>query len=185
MADAGELKIVFTGPMGAGKTTAIAAISDIAPIRTDVANNDHVAFDKEATTVALDYGQLALDDGLVMRLYGTPGQERFAFMRKILCAGAIGVVLLIDGSRADALTSLDAYVDEIRAFDPMPAMVVGIGRCPSADAPALVQSSAHLERLGLTLPVFSVDVRRREDVMLLIETLVCVIEAGAHTEENA
>ena len=73
MADAQELKIVFTGPMGAGKTTAIAAISDTPPVLTDVVNNDHAAFDKDTTTVALDYGQIMLDNGVAVRLYGTPG----------------------------------------------------------------------------------------------------------------
>jgi uncharacterized protein len=32
-----EFKIVFTGPPGAGKTTAIGCISDSAPVVTDVA----------------------------------------------------------------------------------------------------------------------------------------------------
>ncbi len=41
--DVGEFKIVFTGPMGAGKTTAIAAISEIAPVKTEVDNTDQAA----------------------------------------------------------------------------------------------------------------------------------------------
>lgn len=179
MADAQELKIVFTGPMGAGKTTAIAAISDAAPVLTDVVNNDRAAFDKESTTVALDYGQIALEDGVVVRLYGTPGQERFGFMRQILCRGAIGVVLLLDGSREDALASMESFMADLRTLDPMPALVVGIGRCASINAPAVRQCTALLERMGFTLPVFRVDVRRREDVLLLVETLVCLLEAAA------
>ena len=35
-----EYKILITGTMGAGKTTAIAAISEVPPIMTDVQNND-------------------------------------------------------------------------------------------------------------------------------------------------
>ena len=58
-AEAGEFKIVFTGPMGAGKTTAIAAVSDFAPVRTEVANNDQETFAKESTTVALEVVTLA------------------------------------------------------------------------------------------------------------------------------
>ena len=52
-----EIKIVFTGPMGAGKTTAIAALSDSAPVATEVHNADRASADKETTTVALDFGQ--------------------------------------------------------------------------------------------------------------------------------
>ncbi|HVJ62348.1 MAG TPA: hypothetical protein VM555_06505, partial [Tahibacter sp.] len=79
-----EFKIVFTGPMGVGKTTAIAAISDEAPVSTDVFNTDREAFDKALTTAGLDYGHIALDDGTAVRLYGTPGQARFRFMWDIL-----------------------------------------------------------------------------------------------------
>ena len=39
-------KILFIGPMGAGKTTAIAAVSDVAPIATDVLNTDIAQCDK-------------------------------------------------------------------------------------------------------------------------------------------
>jgi signal recognition particle receptor subunit beta len=178
MTDAQELKIVFTGPMGAGKTTAISAISDSPPVLTDVVNNDHAAFDKDATTVALDYGQILLDDGVVVRLYGTPGQDRFGFMRQILCRGAIGVVLLLDGSREDALASLESFMADVRSLNPMPALVVGIGRSPSSNSPIVTQCTALLEQMGFSLPVFRVDVRRREDVRLLVETLVCLLEAA-------
>jgi signal recognition particle receptor subunit beta len=178
MTSAQELKIVFTGPMGAGKTTAIAAISDSPPVTTDVENNDRAAFDKDNTTIALDYGQIQLDDGVVVRLYGTPGQERFGFMRQILCRGALGVVLLLDGSREDALSQLESFMTDLRTLEPMPALVIGIGRCHSANAPALRQCTVLLERLGFLLPIFRVDVRRREDVLLLVETLVCQLEAA-------
>ena len=35
-----EYKIIVTGAMGAGKTTAIAAISDVAPVTTEAVNSD-------------------------------------------------------------------------------------------------------------------------------------------------
>ena len=50
-----EFKILFTGPMGAGKTTAITALSDQECVSTDVVNTDIDQCDKEMTTAALDY----------------------------------------------------------------------------------------------------------------------------------
>jgi DNA polymerase III delta prime subunit len=82
------LKLLFAGPTGAGKTTAIAAISDFPPVSTDVAATDEVASMKEATTVAMDYGEITLAEGQKVFLYGTPGQQRFDFMWKI-CAEVI------------------------------------------------------------------------------------------------
>ena len=53
-------KIIFAGPVGAGKTTAVAAASDIPPVRTDTAASDEVRDIKPRTTVALDYGAKAV-----------------------------------------------------------------------------------------------------------------------------
>ena len=74
-----QYKIIFTGPVGAGKTTAIAALSDIAPVSTAAKATDMTRDRKEKTTVAMDYGAMRLEDGGTVHLYGTPGQERFDF----------------------------------------------------------------------------------------------------------
>jgi signal recognition particle receptor subunit beta len=174
--NAGELKIVFAGPMGAGKTTAIRTISDIAPVSTEVGNTDLASHSKQQTTVALDYGQLQLDDGHVVKLYGTPGQQRFAFMWEILCAGSMGIVLLIDSSRDDALEEFRGFVEALRRISPGQPLVIGVGRSARADGSHLAPYQAHLTELGLVAPLYSVDVREREDVLLLIDTLLCVLE---------
>jgi signal recognition particle receptor subunit beta len=174
-----ELKIVFAGPMGAGKTTAIRAISDIPPVSTEVDNNDRTSCDKESTTVALDYGQLLLEDGTAVRLYGTPGQGRFSFMWEILCSGAIGVILLIDGSSATALSDLHTYAEDFHRLNPSQPLVIGVGRATDADGRQLDEYARVLASRGIVAPVFNVDVRQREDVLLLIETLLCILEAQA------
>jgi len=180
-----ELKIVFTGPMGAGKTTAIRAISDVPPVSTEVDNSDRTACDKESTTVALDYGQLLLEDGTAVRLYGTPGQERFGFMWEILCSGAMGIVLLIDGSSATALADLSSYADTFQRLNPNQPLVIGVGRATCADGRQLDAYAAALASRGIVAPVFDVDVRRREDVLLLIETLLCILEARLPEADHA
>ena len=90
-----EYKIVFTGSMGAGKTTAIGAVSETPPIVTDVTNTD-ASHAKERTTVGLDFGQFTLDNGDRVRMFGTPGQSRFDFLWKILSKNAIGMIILAD-----------------------------------------------------------------------------------------
>ena len=99
-------KIIFTGPVGAGKTTAIGAISDIPTVVTDASASDMTLNRKGYTTVALDYGLLYLDDRTKVHLYGTPGQERFDFMWEILTNGGIGLILLLDNSRANPLKDM-------------------------------------------------------------------------------
>ena len=55
--------------------------------------------DKTTTTVAMDFGRVTLDAGLILYLFGTPGQHRFWFMWDDLIHGAIGAVVLVDTRR--------------------------------------------------------------------------------------
>lgn len=69
-------KLVFAGPVGAGKTTAIQSLSDIEVVRTEANASDDVKTLKKTTTVAMDYGLMKLASGDQVRLYGTPGRAR-------------------------------------------------------------------------------------------------------------
>lgn len=169
-------KIVFAGSPGAGKTTAIGAISDRPPIVTDVRNSDS-SLKKDFTTVGMDYGELDLGDGERVRLFGTPGQARFDFLWSILAANALGLVILIDNSRADPLRDLDLYLDGFKHLLPEVACTVGIGRTESHPSPSLDEFSDFLAERGLICPVLPVDVRRREDVLLIIDTVLAQVEA--------
>jgi signal recognition particle receptor subunit beta len=180
-----ELKIVFTGPMGAGKTTAIAAISDAPPVSTEVGNHDQQSFAKASTTVALDYGEVEPENGASVRLYGTPGQGRFSFMWEIIGRGALGVILLLDASSGTALNDLTSFVETFRRTTPDQAFVVGVGRLPEEYGARLEEFSLALLATGVVAPVFAVDVRVREDVLLLIETLLCILETRIPESDNA
>ena len=60
-------KLVFVGGMGAGKTTAVRAISDIEPVSTEMPLSEDAQADKFETTVALDYSSIELDDGELLQ----------------------------------------------------------------------------------------------------------------------
>ena len=171
-----EYKLVFAGTMGAGKTTAIAAISEIPPVKTDVANTDMATFAKATTTAAMDYGEVTLAGGDKLRLYGTPGQARFDFMWKILADGALGVILLVDNSRPDPIADLRTYLDAFRDTVAGSRAVVGIGRTDTHPLPALDAYHEAAAACGLTVPMLSVDVRQRDDVLLLLNVLFTQIE---------
>ncbi len=178
-----ELKILFAGAMGAGKTTAIRAISEIPPISTEASNSDRAECDKEETTVAMDYGEITLATGEKLRLYGAPGQPRFQFMWPILAAGALGAVVLIDNSRADPLGDLELYLNAFRPLADAGAAVVGIGRMDSFPRPTLEAYMERLAKLDVVMPVIPADVRRRDDVLQILEVLLQQIEAmWAHDE---
>jgi uncharacterized protein len=171
-----EVKLLFAGSMGAGKTTAIASISEIPPVTTEVANTDTAAHSKATTTTALDYGEVTLARGDKLRLYGTPGQLRFDFMWKILAKGAMGVVVLVDNTRPDPLADLRQYLGAFEELVRSSCAVIGVGRSEERRHPSLDEFHALLHAMGHSVPILSVDVRRRRDVLLLLDVLFHQIE---------
>ena len=180
MSAAANCKIVFTGPVGAGKTTAIAALSDTPPIRTDEAASDVTAMRKPTTTVALDYGILHLPGDQRVHLYGTPGQKRFDFMWDILTEGGIGLVLLLDGCRPEPHADMRFFLDAFSGFIGATGVAIGVTRLDLVDAPERVLQELHaqLRAAGLCAPLFTVDARDRRDVRTLVKALLFSLDPG-------
>lgn len=170
-----RLKIVFSGPMGAGKTQAIASLSDIPVVSTEVMNTDLDTNAKLLTTVGMDYGELSLEGGSSIGLYGTPGQERFSFIWPILSQGALGVVILIDHSAPDSIADLSHY---LKTFDNIYSgrIVVGITQYDKKPEREFSIYRDWLAANGRNIPVFPVDMRKREDVLLLVESIIASLE---------
>ncbi|GAA2221916.1 ATP/GTP-binding protein [Streptomyces amakusaensis] len=103
------VKILVAGPFGVGKTTLIDSVSEIRPLHTEeqlseasVAVDDLAGVrDKTTTTVAIDFGRISLNGGIVLYLFGTPGQERFRSLWKDIAYGALGALVLVDTRRID------------------------------------------------------------------------------------
>ncbi|ANB16780.1 GTP-binding protein [Dokdonella koreensis] len=172
-----EHVILFAGPMGAGKTTAIASVSEIPVVSTEAHNTDTARSAKATTTVALDYGEITLADGDKVRLYGLPGQERFDFMWRILEPRAIGMVLLVDNAGSDPLAELDRYLNAFSRFRDRAAVVVGVTRTDLARQPSIDTYYAHLRNRDLFLPVLAVDARNAGQIGVLLSSLIVSVEA--------
>lgn len=177
-----QYKIIFTGPVGAGKTTAVAALSDTPVVRTDALATDMTSRRKAETTVAMDYGVLSLEGGEKIHLYGTPGQERFNFMWDILTEGGIGLVLLVDNSRADPFRDVRFFLEAFREFIGRTQAVIGVTHYDDKATPSLNEYQSELKRLGFgPMPVYEVDARNRRDVGMLVRSLLHCLDPGLET----
>ncbi|MGQ4335056.1 GTP-binding protein [Streptomyces hayashii] len=119
-ADRDLVKILVAGPFGVGKTTLIDSVSEIRPLHTEEALSEASAevddlagvWEKSTTTVAIDFGRISLPGGVVLYLFGTPGQERFRTLWDDIAYGALGALVLVDSRRLDASFDVLGLVEE-------------------------------------------------------------------------
>ena len=122
--------------------------------------------DKVTTTVAMDFGRITISTGLVVYLFGTPGQERFWFMWNDLVHGALGAVVLADTRRLEnSFGSIDFFESRGIPF------VVGVN-CFDGCQDRTVPEVREALDLDPQVPILMGDLRRRTDSRDLLLTLV-------------
>lgn len=178
-------KIIFTGPVGSGKTSAISVLSDVPIVSTDAKASDMTINRKDNTTVAMDYGILYLGDNSKVHLYGTPGQERFDFMWEILSIGGLGLILLLDNTRQNPKKDMHFFLHAFKEFIREVPIVIGISKIDLKPHPStsdymtmFADVQRDLELVNPVPPIFEIDGRNKEDVKSLVMALLFSIDPG-------
>jgi uncharacterized protein len=167
------VKVVVVGGFGVGKTTLVGSVSEIRPLMTEetmtrlgVGVDDTSGVErKAATTVAMDFGRISLNEQLVMYLFGTPGQERFWFLWNGLFEGALGAVVLVDTRRLGASFAVLGRLEERGV-----PFVVAVNSFPESPAYPAAAVRAALD-LPESVPIVACDARDRastRDVLMAL-----------------
>lgn len=170
-------RVVLLGDMGMGKTTAIRTLCGAMAVDCEVENLDRTAYDKATTTVGADFGVVELDNGHQLHIYGSPGQERFSFMRDWLLSVAIGVVILVDVNDPAAAEKTLHYIEmaKTNAASPQVPMVITIVR--AAKDEAIYNFINELQpKLSNPLPIIPVDVRNKDEMLNILDLMFSMIE---------
>ena len=165
-------KLIFVGPVGAGKTTAVQTMASASLLATDEQASDMTRQRKQMTTVAMDYGIVA-DGTRRLHLYGTPGQERFSFMWDIVTQGGDGLILLLDNSRPRPFQDMHFFLRQYQPYAQCGKIVLGVTKTDLAQqGPSVDDYQEELCKAGLNLAVAAADVRQKAQVSRLIDLLL-------------
>ncbi|MEC4019563.1 GTP-binding protein [Streptomyces sp. H27-D2] len=167
------VKVVIVGGFGVGKTTLVGSVTEIRPLTTEetmtqagVGVDDTSGVErKTATTVAMDFGRISLNERLVLYLFGTPGQERFWFLWNGLFEGALGAVVLIDTRRLEVSFDVVGRLEERGV-----PFVVAVNTFPGAPSYPMQDLRAAMD-LPDSVPMIDCDARDRgscRDVLLAL-----------------
>lgn len=165
-------QVVFVGPFGVGKTTALRAVSDIPVASMETASGEVAALGdagKTTTTVGFDYGEWQFPDGARVGLFGVPGQERFNAMWDALLPQSSAVVLWLYGDRASALAEGRFWLDALAARKAVARLAVAVTRLAADTPDHLLDPYRQLaERYHPLAPVITADPRDAGSVMQAI-----------------
>ncbi len=156
-------KILVTGPFDAGKSTFVHALSTRA-----------ISVDRLGTTIALDHGHIDYK-GFSADIFGTPGQERFDPIIKLLSGESMGVFLVVDSTNpADFVRA--KYMLEITKSYGLPYVVVA----NKQDMPGALTPEEIKEQFNLPddVPVVPAVAKDKVGVFEAFEVLIDKITGG-------
>ncbi|KQB85164.1 hypothetical protein [Corynebacterium oculi] len=169
-------EVVFIGPVGVGKTTAVRTLSSIPTINTEAQLSSEADLSpehtptKQSTTVGLDIGLWERPDGTLVGLYGTPGQDRFVACRTPMLNPQAGIVIWLYGNSPKLLEDLYHWIDVAGGKDSAHRLTVALNYASTSHLSDVQKS---LKKKGYKgVPVHLVDPRREEEVRQLVTTAI-------------
>ncbi|MDZ4764945.1 MAG: ATP/GTP-binding protein [Chloroflexota bacterium] len=168
-------KVIVTGTFNSGKTQFIKTISDIPVVATEKAVTTEDRSIKAETTVAMDYGRVALDSD-TLYLYGTPGQARFDFMRDILQKEMQAFIVLVDSSDPPSFPEAAEIIEQFLGYARVPYLVVA----NKSDLPtaAKISEIQRGTRLGGTVTIMPCNATQKSSIRQVLREVLSMLKSS-------
>jgi len=161
-----EIRILFTGTPGCGKTTAVHTVGALACQHARTTR-------RRTTTIGQDYAELPLAGDIVLRCYGTPGQRRFAFIWELLARTADGLIILVDETRPTPVADMEMYLENFHELVSAGAALVCVVKAASLDNTAVISGlEERMQAMDLKVPLIFADTRDRQDMLRVVDKLL-------------
>ncbi len=160
-------KILVTGPFNAGKSSFVHSIS-----------NKAVSVDRLGTTVALDHGHVEYK-GFSIDIFGTPGQERFDPLLKVLGREALGVILVVDSTQPKTFPRAKQMLEATTRFGLPYVIAANKQDMPGALSPEEIRKRMALPDDILIIPTVA---KNGEGVYDVLEALLKLLIGGRYDE---
>jgi len=141
-------KVLVTGPFNAGKTSFIHSSS----IRA-------VSVDRLGTTIALDHGHVKYRD-FAVDLFGTPGQQRFDPILKLLAGEALGVIVMISAIDPQAFPRALEMMKKAKVYGLPVVFAANKADLRGALSPKQIKVRMQLKDRDIVVPVTAKDLTK-------------------------
>ena len=182
-----EHKVVFVGPSGAGKTTAIQTIIQARAEFSGGTVSDN-AVPHNMLFGAADYELVNLASGQAMHLLGTQGNESCETVKVLMRRGVAAVVVMISNAVHNPLALLREQLLQLGDLPKQTRVVVGLSHMDVKSEPGATVFSRELHKFQVfegveqNIPLLVVDPRDRQDMALLMETALYISDHGPERE---
>lgn len=156
-------KILVTGPFDAGKSSFVHSLSTRA-----------VSVDRLGTTIALDHGHVDYK-GFSADIFGTPGQERFDPIIKMISGEAMGIFLVVDSTAPKDFVRAKQMLEITKVYG-LPYVIVA----NKQDLPGAMSSEdiRHQFNIPEDVPIVPTVATNKQGVYEAFEILVEKITGG-------